>query len=122
MNKLWILILLVGLMTFGCVHILTPSQGTHTGYITEAGYEGLVWRTHYIKLVDAHFATYSQSSSSDQGWWYYGIDEGNLAIFNKASAFQKNNTLVTITYRCDFWTWYWERSEGCIATDVSAST
>jgi hypothetical protein len=97
----------------GC-SIATPESGKHTGFITETGYRGLIWKTHYVKVVD------SQQSFGEnaQNYWYYGVDEHNLAIFEKAQGFQKNKTLITAQYDCSFFKFDWEISENCKLVEV----
>jgi hypothetical protein len=104
--SLFILALITINLTFA------PGDGSHTGYITEVGRQGLIWRTHYVKVVDSHFST-----GSDGSYWYYGFDEDNQSLFNQASNYPKNST-VTIDYRCDFFVFTWQRSGNCIVLDL----
>jgi len=102
--------------TSGCVHIEIPEEGEHVGYITEAGYRGLIWKTHYIKLVDARFSVGAEGYTS---YWYYGVNENDLTLWKTANELKGKNEVVTIKYRCDFIVTYWERSEGCIAISIN---
>jgi len=99
----------IAIGAFSCLHTAIPEEGSHVGYITETGYRGLLWKTHYIKVVDQKLSFGEDAKS----YWYYGVDEKDLSLFEQA----KNETgLISMNYRCDFFVWSWERSESCIMT------
>ena len=93
---------------------LSPEVGEHVGVITETGYGGLVWKTHFAKTVSNTF------SVDEDAAWSYGFEENDegLALFNKAKEYQKNKSIVSVSYECKFWVWYWEGSNACIINDI----
>lgn len=102
------LIIMIPLMVF--CGFATPETGSHTGYITETGYRGLIWKTHYVKVVDSQISF----GGSSQNYWYYGIDESDLTQFRLAQKAQQNKTLITAKYSCSFFRFKWQTSENCM--------
>lgn len=83
------------------VNSVGATRGTHTGYITAVEHrDNLIWPADIL-----YFKTDGQSSQED----IYCI---NPEIMDLAREYQKNKTLVTITYSNDILLWVWECNGG----------
>jgi len=91
---------------------LSPETGSHTGVITETGYSGLIWKTHYIKAVSAQF------SADETAFWTYGFNEQDLKLYEKARELQLNSTIVTVDYDCQLFRWRWDTGGACTVKDI----
>jgi hypothetical protein len=117
------LLLIIGVATLVIVGItahidLQPETGMHTGYITESGFGGLFWKTHYAKVISAQVAL-EQAGASDS--WEYGFMEGNFnqTLWSDIQEYQHNNTKINVQYYCQLIVYAWQANDACIITSVS---
>jgi len=103
------------------MHInFAPEIGEHSGYVTETGVGGLIFKTHFAKVNSQQIALSDAESS-----WYYAFSEPDInsngtsaRLYETMVAAQRSNSRVTVKYDCVMLIFVWDANNNCLVKDV----
>jgi len=95
-------VLLLGVMSFGCITFGSNADGIATDSIARVSYGGWVWKTWRVELTNDHPTTDSPMR--------YGVDN-NQELINQLQHYSETGQRVKLYYHGNFFVYMWQYSD-----------